>query len=174
MVKDNRSKKFIFIPFCLICQGFQAKGIVKYKWAGSITPLIEELVKRDVNIIQMPCPESQLGGYESGLKREPHGYAYYDTKEFRSLCEESATETVEKIKALIKNDYEVLTVLGIEMSPSCAVSYQYSNKGMVRKSGIFIEILKEKLSEENISIKFIGVNRKFVDKSLREIKKLFD
>ena len=32
----NRSKKFIFVPFCLMAQAYQAQGIVKYEWKSSI------------------------------------------------------------------------------------------------------------------------------------------
>jgi len=66
---DERSKKFIFIPFCLICQAFQAQGIVRYGYSAVIKPIIDEILRLNINIIQMPCPESQLGGYERSLKR---------------------------------------------------------------------------------------------------------
>jgi predicted secreted protein len=170
--EDNRSRKFIFVPFCLICQAFQARGIVKYEWKASINPIIEELIKNDVNIIQMPCPESQFGGYEGGLRREPHGASFYSSKEFSEVCEKCAEEVLDKIRGILKNGYEILGIVGIEMSPSCAVNYQYSNKGMIKKSGFFIEKIKEKLKNEKIEIKFVGVNRKSIQRSLEEIKKL--
>lgn len=28
---DNRSKKFVLVPFCLMAQSYQAQGIVKYQ-----------------------------------------------------------------------------------------------------------------------------------------------
>ncbi len=33
---SNRSKKFVFVPFCLLAQAYQAQGIVKYEWKSSI------------------------------------------------------------------------------------------------------------------------------------------
>ena len=170
----NRSKKFVFIPFCSICQAFQAKGIVKYDWKASINPIIQELLDNDINIIQMPCPESQFGGYKNGIKREPKGQKYYNTPEFKELCDKLASETTEKIKAIINNDYKILAIFGIEMSPSCAINYQYTNRGMVNEPGFFMEQLKKSLRQENLDIPFIGINRKHINKSLQQLKDLID
>ena len=91
---DERSKKFIFIPFCLICQAFQAQGIVRYGYSTVIKPIIEEILRHEINIIQMPCPESQLGRYEESLKREPKRIEQYDRPEFREICQHLASKTV--------------------------------------------------------------------------------
>lgn len=173
MNEDIRSKKFVFIPFCLICQAFQARGIVRYDWRGTIKPIVEELVKQDINLVQMPCPESQFGGYNKGLERNPNGIEVYDTPPFRELCDKLSSETIDMIKAILLNGYEIMAILGIEYSPSCAVNYQYTNKGTIRRRGIFIEILKNKLDKEGIEIPFIGINRRGIKKSLSEVKELF-
>jgi tetratricopeptide (TPR) repeat protein len=47
----NRSKKFIFVPFCLMAQAYQAKGIVKYEWKSSIKPIMQLLIDNDINKI---------------------------------------------------------------------------------------------------------------------------
>lgn len=174
MDEDMRSKKFIFIPFCLISQAFQAKGIVRYGWHGVIKPIFEELVKQDINLIQMPCPESQFGGYKKGLERKPNGIEVYDTPAFRELCNKLALETIDMIKGILSNGYEIMAILGIEYSPSCAVKYQYTEKGTIHRPGIFIEILKNELNKEGIEIPFVGINRRGIKKSLNEIKELFN
>ncbi len=170
--EDMRSKKFILIPFCLICQAFQARGIVRYGWHGIIKPIVEELIRQDVNLIQMPCPESMFGGYEEGLRRTPKGIREYNNQEFRSLCNKLALEMVTIIEAILSNGFDIIAVLGIEYSPSCAIKYQYSNKGTIRRSGIFIEALKKLLAAKDIHIPFIGINRRGIKKSLDEIKKV--
>lgn len=173
MKKDVRSNKFIFIPFCLICQGFQARGIVRYKWHGVIKPIVEELIKQDINIVQMPCPESQFRGYEKGLERKPYGIDTYDVPDFRELCNKLALETIDMIKAIVSKGYEIITILGIENSPSCAINYQYTKKGMIHRSGIFMEALYKHLEKNGITIPFIGINRRSIKKSLFEVKRLF-
>lgn len=173
-IPDQRSKKFIFIPFCLICQGFQAQGIVRYGYSAVIKPIIEEILRYEINIIQMPCPESQLGGYEQSLKRKPKGIEQYDTPEFREICQRLARETTEMIKAILSNGYEVVAILGIEYSPSCATKIQYSQRGAFHRSGLFIENLKNQLDKERIEIPFIGINRRGINKSLTDLRQLLN
>ena len=84
---DNRSKKFIFIPFCLIAQAYQAQGIVKYEWKSSIRPFIDLILDYDINIIQMPCAEAE---FNNSLIREPKGISKYDTEEFNEHCQSLA------------------------------------------------------------------------------------
>jgi predicted secreted protein len=172
-IPDGRSKKFIFIPFCLICQAFQARGIVRYGYPAVIKPIIEEILRHDINTIQMPCPESQLGGYERGLKRGPKGIDQYDIPEFREICQRLALETIEMVKAILANGYEIVAILGIEYSPSCATKIQYSSRGTFHRPGLFIEALKNQLAKEKIEIPFIGINRRGIKKSLNELRQIF-
>jgi predicted secreted protein len=174
MEKDIRSKKIILVPFCLICQAFQAQGIVRFDWKSNIRPIVNELLKHEINIIQMPCPESQFNGYSIGLLRPPKGYSAYNTKEFRDLCKNLADSTIEMVKGIINADYELIAILGIEMSPSCAVNYQYSNNGMINQKGVFIEELSDLLIKNKIEIPLIGINRRHVKKSLNMLKELLN
>ena len=48
----NRSKKFIFVPFCLMAQAYQAQGIVKYEWNSSIKPIMQLLIDNDIKFHQ--------------------------------------------------------------------------------------------------------------------------
>jgi len=173
MKTDQRSKKIIFIPFCLICQSFQARGIVHFGFSSKISPVVDEILKHDVNIIQMPCPESQFGGYEQGLKREPKGFDEYDTSEFVSLCDKLSDQVMEQIKAITNNGFEVLGVLGMEYSPSCSIALQYTRKGTIKKPGHFIALLMEKLDKEGFKIPFVGINRRGINASVEKLKNLF-
>lgn len=172
MIDDNRSKKFVLIPFCLICQAFQAQGIVKYDWSNAITPIVDELLKNNINLIQMPCVESLFGGCETGLKRKPKGIAHYDNSKFRKHCKVLALQTADMVKAILSNGYQIIVILGIEISPSCSVKHQYTNKGMVRRPGIFIEELKKELEINKINIPFLGINRRGIKNSLNKLKEI--
>ncbi len=166
---DNRSKKFIFIPFCLIAQAYQAQGIVKYEWKSSIRPFIDLLLDYNINLIQMPCAEAE---YNNNLIREPKGIAKYNTIEFNEHCEFLANKVAEQIKDLVESNYEVVAILGIEQSPSCCVNYIYTNKGMEKRMGLFMQKLYENIKELDIPI--IGINRKHINKSLKELEKVLD
>lgn len=96
---DNRSKCFVFVPFCLLAQAYQARGIVKYEWKSSIKPFVELLIENDINIIQMPCAESS---FQNHSIREPMGLKKYDTIEFNAHCEKLAENVANQIKKIIK------------------------------------------------------------------------
>lgn len=162
---SNRSKKFVFVPFCLLAQSYQAEGIVKYEWKSSIKPFVELLINNDINIIQMPCCEAS---FNNSLIRKPQGITKYDNEEFNKHSEIQANKVSLEIINLIKNNYQVLAVLGIEQSPSCCVNYIYTNKGMQKRKGLFIEKVFENVKDYNIP--FIGINRKYINKSLKELE----
>ena len=166
---DNRSKNFIFVPFCLMAQAYQAQGIVKYEWKSSIKPFMNLLIENDINIIQMPCTEAT---FENNLIRQPKGISKYDTEKFNEQCEKISKEVAKQVKNIIENGYNVIAILGFEQSPSCCVNYIYTNNGMEKRKGLFIEKLYAKIKKYNIPI--IGINRKFINKSLRELEKIID
>ena len=119
---DNRSKNFIFVPFCLMAQAYQAQGIVKYEWKSSIKPFMNLLIENDINIIQMPCTEAI---FENNLIRQPKGISKYDTEKFNEHCEKISEEVAKQVINIIENGYNVIAILGIEQSPSCCVNYIY-------------------------------------------------
>lgn len=164
---DNRSKKFVFVPFCLMAQAYQAQGIVKYEWKSSIKPFMQLLLDNDINIVQMPCAESS---FHQSLIRNPMGISKYDTEEFNKHCNLLATKVSNEIMEIIKNGYQVIAILGIEQSPSCCVNYIYTNKGMENRKGLYMEKLYDKI--KNLEIPIIGINRKYIRKSLMELEKV--
>ncbi len=162
---SNRSKKFVFVPFCLLAQAYQAQGIVKYEWKGTIKPIVKLLVDNDINIIQMPCAEAK---FNNSLIREPKGISKYDNHDFNKHCQTLANQTAQQIKNIQDNGYKVLAVMGIEQSPSCCVNYIYTNKGMQNRKGLFMQKLFDQIQEYNIP--FIGINRKYVNKAMLTLK----
>lgn len=166
---DNRSEYFVFVPFCLLAQAYQAQGIVKYEWKSSIKPFVNLLIDNDINIIQMPCAEST---FHNNLIREPKGLTKYNTVNFNIHCEHIAKEVSNQIKQLIESNYKVIAVLGIEQSPSCCVNYIYTNHGNENRKGIFIEKLYDKIKEYDIPI--IGINRRYINKSLKQLEKIIN
>ncbi len=166
---DNRSKYFVFVPFCLLAQAYQAEGLVKYEWVSSIKPFVKLLIDNDINIIQMPCTEST---YNNSLIRKPMGLKKYDTLKFNTHCENIANLVAEEIKEIINSNYKVIAILGIENSPSCCVNYIYTNHGNEKRKGLFIQKLYDKINCYNIP--FIGINRKHINKSLKELEELIE
>ncbi len=168
-MEDNRSKKFVLVPFCLLAQAYQADGIVKYEWKSSIKPIVQLLLDNDINIIQMPCCEADYGEL---LLRKPQGISKYNTEKFNEICNTNAEKVSNEIKKIINSNYEIIAILGIEQSPSCCVNYIYTNNGMEKRMGLFIEKLYNKVKDYNIPI--IGINRKYITKSYNALKEIID
>ena len=147
MIKDNRSKFFVFVPFCLLSQAYQAQGIVKYEWKSSIKPFVQLLL-------------------------DPMGLSKYDTKDFNEHCEKLATTVAMEIENILSSNYKVIAILGIEQSPSCCVNYIYTNHGNEKRKGLFIEKLYEKVKDYNIPI--VGINRRYINKSLNQLKNIIE
>lgn len=171
---DNRSQRFVFVPFCLMCQAFQATGIVKYDWKSSIRPVMDYLMDEDINLIQLPCSESSFECYATHLVREPKGLKYYDTEKYRCHCQKLARDTVEMMCAIVDSGYEVLAILGIENSPSCAIHFIYSNQGMLNRKGIFMEYLSDFMRDKNLDIPFVGMNRKSLKRGMNTLISIVD
>lgn len=105
------------------------------------------------------------------MGRRPHGISFYE--KLPGYVEHSknlAHEVASRIHDLITNGYSV-AILGIEHSPSCAVSYIYMGpgRGTVHRSGIFIQALHDELNVRNISVPMIGINRRFPKKAISEL-----
>lgn len=165
--EDIRSKRVSFLAFCLLCQAFQARGIVR-KFPAIVTPVLELLERKQVNVIQMPCPEGLFGGLEVGLRRQPKSYRRYDTPDFREHCANLAQGVVETACSLVECGLIVTTIVGVEYSPSCAVSYQYEGR-TVHRRGIFMQELEKGLERVDLDVPFIGVTRRGVRPALRHL-----
>jgi predicted secreted protein len=172
---DNRSDQFVLVPFCVLSQAFHAEGLVKYDWRGVIKPIIQTLIDRDINIIQMPCMETQFyGGPETGLNRQPKGMKHYDVPEFRKFCRTEALKVVSQIKGIHSNGYSVVAILGMEYSPSCAVKVQYPPRKNQTNSGVYVQELTGLLEDEQLDIPVLGINRRGINPTIKRLEQLLD
>lgn len=117
----------------------------------------------------MPCAEAT---FENNLIRQPKGISKYDTEKFNEHCERLSEKVSNQVTKIMESGYNVIAILGIEQSPSCCVNYIYTNKGMENRKGVFIEKLCDKIKKYNIPI--IGINRKYINKSLRQLETIID
>jgi len=167
LFSDNRSGRFIFVPPCVFAQALHAKGIAKYEWTGPINQIIQLLLDSGVNIRTMPCMETIF----NGLDRETAGRKDYDTYGFRVLCANRAALVTGDIKALLKAGYDVIAILGMEYSPSCAIKIQYPpKKGGGEQPGIFMEELQRALTKNDLNIPFLGINRAGIKPTLKRLE----
>lgn len=60
--------------------------------------------------------------------------------------------------------------IGVEHSPTCAVSYMYSHKGMLKRAGMFYEALLRELNGRGMKVPWIGINRTHPQKALKALE----
>ena len=73
-MSDIRSYRCVFVSHCLLAQGIMADGIVRH-FPGPVRPVLEFCLEHDLNIMQMPCPESRCSA--GGLGRTRIGTSGY-------------------------------------------------------------------------------------------------
>jgi len=165
----NRSNEYVFVAFCTLAQGVRASGIVR-KFAATIKPVLQLLMDSDINIFQMPCPELVFDSFH----RRPCGKKKYDTLGNRRVCRKEAELVVDQMEMLLEAGCRIRAILGIENSPSCAVTYL--GKGPHRPGyagkGIFIEELEKEMSRRGVKIPIVGIQAYHINQTVAEIRKL--
>lgn len=154
----HRQGKIVFLSHCILNQNSVVKPLARAK--GAYNKMIEEIIKRDIGMYQIVCPENEY----LGLNRLPKTKEEYDNKDYRKICKDIAYKVVEDIEKYINNSNKVVGIIGISESPTCSYN---ENKG------ILFEEIFNLVSEKNISIPVLNVptnyleekeNKKFIDK----------
>lgn len=178
MTKDKRSRKIVVVVHCILNQNSRVQGLAKHK--GAVKPVVETLLKHEVGIIQMPCPELLYAGY----KRWAQTKDQYDIPAYRRFCRKIAKQIAYQIQEYAKNGVETIAILGVEGSPTCAITettrgykggdptkIKEQEKKRTREKGILIEELQKILEKMKIKPNMMGIDNKKLEKTLAEIKK---
>lgn len=173
---NYRSNDIILVPGCLLCPIFQvARNEKEYPWRSE---LLSFLTESGIAIIQMQCPEVSFMGYSNGLQRKAHGIRYYERLSgFKEHCDKIALNIVEQIQALQNEGYQIKAVIGIENSPTCAVNRIFTyGIGTEHRQGLLFEALSKRLDEQQITIPYVGINRRKKDQKdlIRYLRELIN
>lgn len=168
---SSTNNRIVFVPGCLLCPSFQAvKSDDNLAWSKKIVPFFLE---NGIEIIAMPCPEVTFKGYHEGVSRLPHGIDYYEKKEgFAEHCERLGMFVLNQIDELSQAGYDIVAIVGIEHSPTCAVNYMYTHHGTLKRRGIFLSAIDKALVRLHLEIPIMGINRRFPNKFIRELSLL--
>lgn len=154
----------VLVAPCMLSPGFQVERKQGPHWGYCFLSL---LMRSNIDIISLACPESTFGGFCNGLKRGKHGIDYYESLDgYVEHCECLAKQTADMIFDMGLGGYRFICILGVEHSPTCAVSYMYSHKGMLKRSGIYYRLLRSELELRGLHIPEIGINRAYPQKAL--------
>lgn len=167
-------KKIVFVSHCLLNT---ASKVVLYNQEeidaeeALRKKFMHLAVDNDIQLIQLPCPEFTL----YGAKRWGHVSDQFDNIFFRKHCRKILTPIIEQLKEYLANEdwFEVLGFVGIDGSPSCGVDYTckadwygsfdcreglaetLADCKLVKKPGVFMDVLKEMLKEENLDDRIV-------------------
>jgi predicted secreted protein len=169
MRPDIRSRRCVFVSHCVLAQCVMAEGIVK-DFPGPIRPVVEFCLANDINIMQMPCPETLCSS--GGLGRGPRGKKWYEEHGLRETARRIANEQAEYMATLIGQHFEILAIIGVEFSPACAVKFLNKGRSIHPGKGIYVEELERALSEHRISVPFIGVCQRWQKRMLEDLNAL--
>lgn len=169
---DKRSNRYAFVAFCTLAQGVRAQSLVR-TYPAVVQPVIELLVKQQFNIWQMPCPEL----FFDSFCRRPCGKQAYDRPEFRKEYMKVAGYIGRMCQMLEKAGNQVELVLGVERSPSCAISKLAAPGGpheprIISGEGIFIEELKKALRNLICKPQYVGVDTLHIGETMRVLERL--
>lgn len=174
MQRNMYKRKVAFVPYCLLAPGFQANAHVQGNY-GWNTEFLNILSEYEIDIVPYLCTETTFYRNANGLLREKHGLSYYQTiKGYSEYCAERASNEFDKMMQMVECGYKIITIMGIEHSPSCAVNYLYTNMGTQKRPGIFMKSLMELLEQNDMKITYIGINRKYPKKALEKLKECID
>jgi len=166
---DIRSRRCVFVSHCLLAQGIMAQGVVRH-FPGPVRPILEFCLEHDLNIMQMPCPESRcLAG---GLNRTPHGKQWYENHGLRETARKIAEDQAGYMRALADEGFEILAIIGVEFSPACAVNYLNRGPAIYRDQGIYMEELRKCLTACDLDVRFIGINQRWHKKLRQDLDSL--
>ena len=166
---DVRSKRCIFVSHCLLAQGIMAEGVVRV-FPALVKPVIQFCLDHDINIMQMPCPETLC--MSGGLGRKPRGKKWYEANGLRETSQRIAEGQATYMAHLAENEYEILAIVGVDFSPACAVNYLNKGRSIQKDTGIYVEELKKCLALRGLDIPFIGVSQRWHKKMVKELEAL--
>lgn len=166
---DVRSRRCVFVSHCILAQGIMAQGVVK-KYPSVVRPIVEFCIDNDINILQMPCPESMCPA--GGLIREPHGKKWYEENGLRETARTIAEEQVEYMQKLESQGFEILGIIGVDFSPACAVTYLNRGPIIYQDQGIYVDELRRCLENRNMQVEFVGVNQQWHRKLQADLNQL--
>ncbi|GAB7023036.1 CD3072 family TudS-related putative desulfidase [Salidesulfovibrio brasiliensis] len=167
----KRGKKICVVANCLLNANAKIQPYAFYP--GANRTVIEPLLRDDVGLIQLPCPEtSYLGMRRWGVTKEQ-----LDTLAHREHCESILRAPLLEMLAYTDAGYEIESILGINGSPSCGVEMtctgycggeipqdadvlakQQEQLRMTPGRGVFMDMLAEMLERHALKIPFKGID----------------
>jgi predicted secreted protein len=122
-------------------------------------PLLRCLEQEDIGIIQLPCPELMALGLDRNLGAPAPGTIRQkiELPESRARLEPLIDQVVHQMKEYIRHGFQVVGTIGKQGSPTCGVRATGCLKFLDQAEGIFIKLLRQRLTSEGVQVEMVGV-----------------
>ena len=158
---DARKRKVVFLSHCFL--NINTRFPQGCAFAGANVPVINTLLKHDLGIIQMPCPEFLCIGLEKEL------YGEIPESQLRDCFRDIASGVVDQIEAYLGLGYDIAGIIGMDPSPSCGVHVSKGKGTMLghdrdtsekEAPGVFMEELMKLAAERGLdNLPLYGIRR---------------
>ena len=181
MFDDNRSRKVILVAHCILNQNTKLDKCAHYP--GPIKEAAEMLLRSDIGIIQMPCPELLALGLDREVERgtnptvesEDTRIATRMTEEkAQNVCREIANNIIFQLEEYRKQGFEIVGLVGINGSPTCGVETTWADNKEYKGPGIFIEVLAKELDEKGFTVRMKGIKALEPEEAVLNIKQFLN
>lgn len=177
MFNDKRSRKIIVLAHCLLNQNSISDGTADLP--GQFTEVINLLMKNNIGIIQLPCPElvclgldrqDRLGAERDLLIENTRIRSLLEKQENLEMLRKKAEEIVFQIEEYSKHGFEIFGIVGVNRSPSCGIETTTKESAEQNGRGVFMEILESELEKRGIKIRMTGTKTSMKEESVQRIK----
>jgi len=149
----HRKKKIMILSHCILNQNSVVHPLARAK--GAYTAIVEKILKEEIGIVQLPCPEL----LHLGEERPPKTKGEYDTPAYRQLCRSLLQLPMWQIQEYDRHGYHIIGILGINESPTCS---------LLEARGILMEEFESALQDAKISLPVLGVPTDYLEGASHE------
>lgn len=151
---DMRGGRVVAVIDCMLNQNVRDAGAARFPALNF--DLVRLCQEQGVGIVQMPCPEIAVLGFERTRRPGQSIRDALDTEAGRAACACIAVETARRIEACIAAGCRPMAVLGGNLqSPGCAV--HAGDGGLAESSGVFMKELRREFDRRGWTIPFKGL-----------------
>jgi predicted secreted protein len=181
MFTDARSKNLVLVAHCVLNQNSISDGTADYP--GSIEEVVSLLLRYQVGILQLPCPELNCLGLDRGDVRGAERPVIVENTRIRDVIERPEAHRrlrtlvgplVYQIKEYRRHGFTILGIVGIDRSPSCCVATTSIANREAAGRGVFMEELHRELDSCGIHLDWIGIKAAEIDKALLSVQGLLN
>jgi len=168
-LKDERSKKVIFVAHCILNENTRWLGGAFRR--GCIDEIVDQLQDRGIGIVQMKCPEQQamggivktsewrmLGAKDSLLYKVKGVLLPLFFWNVKRIYRRIAKEVVRGVEDYREHGFDVVGIVGCAGSPTCGVNITYDD--MTGLIDFLANTDMEHLDRENLNKTLIGLCKK--------------